>query len=150
MIDKVNFYDYDGTLVATYTAEEFMKLSDMPTNPTHAGLVAEGWNWTLEEAKAFVALHGGLDIGQMYHTEDGKSNYPMPTKKDVELLNELSDGVEMFCKWFADKYSEIARRGIESAARAQGVAVTQLLPCLKSEIERDWELTKERREKLCQ
>ena len=81
---NVNFYDYDGTLVATYTAEEFMKLSEMPANPTHEGLVAEGWNWTLEEAKSFVSAHGGLDIGQTYHAADGKSNYPMPTKQEVE------------------------------------------------------------------
>ena len=47
----VNFYDYDGSLVTSYTAEEFLELSEMPANPTHEGLTAQGWNWTLEDAQ---------------------------------------------------------------------------------------------------
>ena len=69
----VLFYDYDGTIVAGYSAEDFAKLSAMPANPSHEGLVAQGWNWSLADAKEHVALHRMLDIGQMYITDDGKT-----------------------------------------------------------------------------
>ena len=69
----VNFIDYDGTLVASYTATEFASLSSMPSNPSHTGLTAQGWNWSLSDAKTYVASYGGLTIGQMYTTSDGKT-----------------------------------------------------------------------------
>lgn len=69
----VRFIDYDGTVVSSYTAEEFALLSDLPANPTHEGLTAQGWNWTLSDAKNYVSAYGELDIGQMYNTDDGKT-----------------------------------------------------------------------------
>jgi len=69
----VNFYDYDGTCVEAYSAEEFANLSALPSNPTHDGLTAQGWNWTLADAKTYVAAHGWLHIGQLYITDDGKT-----------------------------------------------------------------------------
>ena len=69
----VNFYDYDGTLVDSYTAAEFLALSSMPANPTHTGLTAQGWNWSLADAKAFVQDNGALDVGQNYITDDEKT-----------------------------------------------------------------------------
>lgn len=71
--NDVNFYDYDGTIVYSYSASDFANLSAMPDNPTHQGLTAQGWNWTLADAKAQVAVSGFLDIGQMYTTSDGKT-----------------------------------------------------------------------------
>ena len=70
---SVNFYDYDGELVNSYTAQEFAQLSALPTNPTHYGLTAQGWNWSLSDAKAYVAKYGALNIGQTYITNDGKT-----------------------------------------------------------------------------
>ena len=67
----VNFYDYDGTILHSYTAAEFAALDAMPSNPEHAGLTAQGWNWTLANAKTYVASYGKLNIGQMYVTDDG-------------------------------------------------------------------------------
>lgn len=71
--DDVVFMDYDGTIVTTYTAAEFAQLTELPANPTHEGLTAEGWNWTLSEAKTYVAANGSLIIGQQYRTTDGKT-----------------------------------------------------------------------------
>ena len=70
---EVNFLDYDGTILYSYTAAEFAALSSMPANPTHDGLTAQGWNWSLANAKAYVAKYGKLNIGQMYITDDGKT-----------------------------------------------------------------------------
>ena len=69
----VNFIDYDGTVLYAYTALEFAELDAMPANPTHQGLTAQGWNWTLADAKTYVAASGALNIGQMYTTADGKT-----------------------------------------------------------------------------
>ena len=69
----VNFYDYDGTCVYSYTADEFAELTAMPANPSHAGLTAQGWNWSLADAKEYVAKYDELDIGQIYATSDGKT-----------------------------------------------------------------------------
>lgn len=82
----VNFYDYDGTLVYSYTAQEFLALSEMPANPTHEGLTAQGWNWTLADAQAWVTKYSAyvkLDIGQLYVTSDDK----------IRIVCEFTDGL---------------------------------------------------------
>lgn len=69
----VNFFDYDGTILYSYTASEFQALTQMPENPTHDGLTAQGWNWSLTNAKAQLnsdTTHK-LNIGQLYVTNDG-------------------------------------------------------------------------------
>lgn len=71
--NDVEFIDYDGTILYSYTAEQFLALTEMPANPTHEGLTAQGWNWTLADAKEYVGDYGGLVIGQMYITDDGKT-----------------------------------------------------------------------------
>ena len=69
----VNFRDYDGSIMAAYSAADFAALTAMPSNPSHTGLTSQGWNWTLTNAKTYVAKYGMLDIGQMYITDDGKT-----------------------------------------------------------------------------
>ena len=73
--NDVNFYDYDGTIVASYSAADFANLTALPANPDHTadGLTAQGWNWSLVDAKTYVASYGMLHIGQMYTTTDGKT-----------------------------------------------------------------------------
>ena len=70
--DAVRFFDYDGTILYSYSASDFAALTAMPSNPTHTGLTSQGWNWTLADAKAQVTAMGSCDIGQMYVTSDGK------------------------------------------------------------------------------
>lgn len=71
----VKFIDYDGTLLYSYTAAEMQELTELPENPTHAGLTSQGWNWTLAQAKAQLTSmpDAGLTVGQMYITDDGKT-----------------------------------------------------------------------------
>lgn len=69
-LKDVVFIDYDGTIVATYTKSDFLNLESLPSNPTHSGLTAQGWNWTLADAKTFVQTYGFLTIGQNYKTDD--------------------------------------------------------------------------------
>lgn len=88
----VNFYDYDGTVVYSYTASEFANLSALPANPTHTGLTSQGWNWTLSDAKTYVSTYGKLDIGQMYVTSDNKTRLYV-TLVDGRLSPYLGFGV---------------------------------------------------------
>lgn len=64
----VNFYDYDGTLVASYTLAEAQALTALPDGPTHNGLTFQGWNWSLEKIHS---LTRPMNVGAMYITDDG-------------------------------------------------------------------------------
>lgn len=65
---EVNFYDYDGALVYSYTVEEAQALTELPAGPEHPGLVFQKWNWSLENVKA---LTRAMNIGALYTTDDG-------------------------------------------------------------------------------
>ena len=73
----VNFFDYDGTLIASYTEAEAKALTSLPTPPVHSGLIFQGWNYTLEEVKANAEM---ADIGALYTTDDGA------TRLEIEIL----------------------------------------------------------------
>lgn len=73
-VNDVTFYDYDGSILYSYTADEFLALSSMPEDPTHEGLISLGWNWDFTNARLYVADYGKLNIGEMYAPEDGKTH----------------------------------------------------------------------------
>ena len=66
--NDVTFIDYDGAILYSYSLEEAQALTELPTLPTHDGLVCQGWNWTLEAIKA---LNRPVTVGAMYITDDG-------------------------------------------------------------------------------
>ena len=66
----VNFVDYDGTLLYSYTIAETKALTEMPPLPTRDGLVCQGWNYELEQIKQYDRT---LDVGTSYITDDGKT-----------------------------------------------------------------------------
>lgn len=69
----VNFRDYDGTILHSYTKEEFLALAELPELPTQEGLTCQEWNWTLADAQEYVAEYGVLEVGATYITDDGKT-----------------------------------------------------------------------------
>lgn len=69
----VDFIDFDGRLLYSYSSSEFLELTDFPPNPSYRGLTAQGWNWVLADAKEFVSNYGCLVIGQSYTTDDGRT-----------------------------------------------------------------------------
>ena len=90
--NDVIFIDYDGTIRYSYSASDFANLTALPANPTHTGLTAQGWNWTLADAKTYVQTYGFLVIGQLYTTSDGKTriyiNIPVdnqPAQRTVSI-----------------------------------------------------------------
>lgn len=81
----VIFIDYDGTIVDAKTKTEINAMtsdSDLPANPTHTGLTAQGWNWTVAQLKAQLTAmpNQKVYVGQMYVTTSGD------TEIDVEML----------------------------------------------------------------
>ena len=72
---QINFIDYDGTILHSYTATEWASVTALPSNPSHTGLTAQGWNWTKAQIDAQLTAipDGDIWVGQMYITDDGKT-----------------------------------------------------------------------------
>ena len=109
-IDDVTFVDFDGKVLYTYSAEDFLELSAMPSNPSYPGLTAQGWNWTLADAKTFVGTWGTLCIGQNYKTDDGSTRIYITVPSSsvdiafgIEMYTTVKGGVNI--DW-GDGYSE--------------------------------------------
>ena len=66
----INFYDYDGVLLESWTLAELQTKTALPDYPTHAGLTSQGWNWTLEALKA---TNRKMNVGATYVTDDGST-----------------------------------------------------------------------------
>lgn len=66
----INFWDYDGTLLYSWTLAELAIKTELPPLPSHDGLICQGWNWTLQDIKD---AGRELDIGALYITDDGKT-----------------------------------------------------------------------------
>lgn len=82
--NDVIFIDYDGTRVYSYSKSDFLALSALPSNPSHTGLTAQGWNWTLADAKDYVSRYGMLIIGQLYVTSDGKTRLYIKVEDEIK------------------------------------------------------------------
>lgn len=93
----VDFYDYDGTRVYSYTASEFAELTSMPAAPDHSTdevpLTSQGWNWSLSDAKTYVASYGMLDIGHTYIPTDGKTHIFVNVNGDKEIIKNREFGL---------------------------------------------------------
>lgn len=72
----VNFIDYDGTILHSYTAQEALALTALPELPNRSseGLTCQEWNYTLEQVKANVNSCGKCTVGATYTTTDGKTH----------------------------------------------------------------------------
>lgn len=66
----VNFFDYDGTLLYSYSIAQAAALTSLPTLPSHDGLICSGWNYTLAQVRAATDR---LDVGCNYTTDDGST-----------------------------------------------------------------------------
>ena len=78
----VNFYDYDGTLLYSYTLDEMQRLTELPSGSKHDGLVFDGWNWTLADLKEYAKP---MDVGAHYITDDGKTRLHLHLTSETHL-----------------------------------------------------------------
>ena len=83
----VRLYDYDGTLLYSYTLPELQVLTELPTPPAHEGLIFEAWNWSLADLKTENAP---MIVGANYHTVSGATeitvNLDDESLLDVDLV----------------------------------------------------------------
>ncbi|MBR5252679.1 MAG: leucine-rich repeat domain-containing protein [Clostridia bacterium] len=89
----VNFYDYDGELLYSYTIAEAQALTELPPAPTPKKdfLVFDEWNWTLAQIKEY---NNCLQIGAVYKTADGK------TYATIKIEEEWQKNVTLrYCQW---------------------------------------------------
>ena len=66
----ITFYDYDGTIVTSWTLSELATKTALPDYPSHNGLICQGWNWLLADLKT---TNHKMNVGAMYITDDGKT-----------------------------------------------------------------------------
>ncbi len=66
----ITFYDYDGTIVTSWTLSELAAKTALPDYPSHEGLTCQGWNWSLADLKT---TNRKMNVGAMYITDDGKT-----------------------------------------------------------------------------
>lgn len=92
---QVNFIDYDGTILYSYTKTETNALTSLPSNPSHTGLTAQGWNWTLQQIKAQLTAmpDGDIWVGQMYITSSGDTEIDVSFADSTRLSPILTIAV---------------------------------------------------------
>lgn len=88
-LKDVNFYDYEGDIVYSYSTNEFLSLTDFPAQPNHEGLVPKGWNWSFNGAKDYVSKFHVLDIGATYSTSDGATRIYLTIKDDINCAQQI-------------------------------------------------------------
>lgn len=67
MDDPIRFFDYDGTLVASYSTVP----ESLPSVPSHSGLTNGTWNYTLSQITTQFNAMGTCDVGANYDTASG-------------------------------------------------------------------------------
>ena len=81
----VNFYDFDGTRLYSYTFAEALQLSALPGLPSHDGLTAQEWNCTLAKIQTSAQISYPIDVGATYVTSDGATRFYFFVAKGTKL-----------------------------------------------------------------
>lgn len=79
----VDFIDYDGTILYSYTKQQALQLTELPPFAEHEGLVCDGWNWTLGELQSYIAKYDYACIGLLYHTDDNSMRFYIHIDKNI-------------------------------------------------------------------
>lgn len=100
-IKDVNFYDYDGTRLYSYSWDEIVAMTELPPLPSRKGLVCEGWNYTLEQIKE--QPYKKADVGAIYNTSDGKTRFYISILKPNGRVgvnpSNSNGGVDFIIDW---------------------------------------------------
>lgn len=88
--DPIRFFDYDGTLVASYTSVP----SALPSLPSHSKLKNGVWNYTLQQITSSFNETGQCDIGANYETVSGKTEIDICLTDSSRLSPRLCISVD--------------------------------------------------------
>lgn len=94
----VNFYDYNGHRIASYTIAEAKALTSLPTPPSHEGLTFQGWNWSLADIQSYNRQY--IDVGANYVTSDGKTRIYLHAEDNEEYSIKVTiSGSTLYVDW---------------------------------------------------
>lgn len=112
----VNFFDYTGFIVASYTQAELLQLTELPTPREYDGLTFLNWSMTLAEIKTLVQNNEFVDVMALYTTTDGKHHIEVDLQYGYEVsiyINLLRYDSLMIIDW-GDGTQEEHTRGTYS------------------------------------
>ena len=91
LLNNFNFYDYDGTLLYSFTPKETKKLLLLPPVPTtHPRFFKPDWNWTLSQAQ--IGSNMG-DASLVYDTVSGKTEFDISLTQATDKTVQFSSSV---------------------------------------------------------
>lgn len=94
----VNFLDYDGKILYSYTSADFLSQAELPALPPNTDLLSSvEWNYTYSEITALMDKNEGYcDVGCSRVPKDGSTYFMIqinsPSYKTVQLYYGSSDG----------------------------------------------------------
>ena len=122
---QINFIDYDGTILHSYTSTEWQSVTALPSNPSHSGLTAQGWNWTKAQIDAQLTAMPNDDVwvGQMYITTSGDTEIDVSFVDSTRLSPYLSCAVNgtITINWGDNSTSTVTGTSLTSRKDTQHV-----------------------------
>lgn len=85
----VNFFDYEGTLLYSYTKAEAAELASLPDPPVHPDYGTASWNWTLASIQDALE-YGIIDVGAIYRFPDAKFFISIASTADLTMTLNIS------------------------------------------------------------
>lgn len=103
--NDVNFYDYDGRRIASYTIDEAKALTqaeyDVILPPAHEGLTFQEWNWSLSDITSYDRQY--IDVGANYVTTDGKTRIYLHAEDNEEFSFKVTiSNATLYVDWGDD------------------------------------------------
>lgn len=83
----VLFYDYEGILWYSYSFAEALALTELPPLPAKKGMIAQEWNWNLQEIQNRASDGRMTLVGAIYTTDDGSTRLYFQVAKKTRLEN---------------------------------------------------------------
>ena len=122
---QINFIDYDGTILHSYTKSEWQSVTALPSNPSHTGLTAQGWNWTKAQIDAQLTAMPDDDVwvGQMYITTSGDTEIDVSFVDSARLSPYLTCAVNgtITIDWGDNSTSTVTGTSLTSRKSTQHV-----------------------------
>ena len=97
--NDINFYDYEGTILYSYSWDEFVAKNEMPPLPNREseGLTCQEWNYTLEEV---LEQGGRCDVGAIYVPSDGCTKIKVDAIVDSRIdISFTITGGSVYVDW---------------------------------------------------
>ncbi|MBR6801735.1 MAG: leucine-rich repeat domain-containing protein [Eubacteriaceae bacterium] len=132
---EILFYDYDGSLLYSFSPSEISSLTELPLPPSHTGLTFQEWNWSLDELKT-LGEGVRMNVGAVYITDDESTRLEIDINDDLlrnvtlAFNQSVSEGVSI--NWgdgsAAEKVSGTGNKLLNHNYSSTGTYTISLLP----------------------